>query len=75
MMPRLISAEGHGPENTMLQDIRDKLLGKFAIFLIGLIAVSFVFWGASVPFIGSGYAAKVAGVEISLVQLEGTERC
>ena len=27
----------------MLQDIRDKLLGKFAIGLIGLIAVSFVF--------------------------------
>ena len=54
----------------MLQDIRDKLLGKFAIFLIGLIAVSFVFWGASSPFIGAGYAAKVDGVEISLTQLE-----
>ncbi len=54
----------------MLQDIRDKLLGKFAIGLIGLIAVSFVFWGASSPFIGAGYAAKVDGVEISLTQLE-----
>ncbi len=54
----------------MLQDIRDKLLGKFAIGLIGLIAVSFVFWGVSSPFIGSGYAAKVEGVEISLTQLE-----
>jgi peptidyl-prolyl cis-trans isomerase D len=54
----------------MLQDIRDKLLGKFAIFLIGLIAVSFVFWGASSPFIGDPYAAKVDGVEISLTQLE-----
>lgn len=54
----------------MLQDIRDKLLGKFAIGLIGLIAVSFVFWGASVPFIGAPYAAKVDGVEISMTQLE-----
>ena len=54
----------------MLQDIRDKLLGKFAIGLIGLIAVSFVFWGASSPFIGAPYAAKVDGVEISLTQLE-----
>ncbi len=54
----------------MLQDIRDKLLGKFAIGLIGLIAVSFVFWGASSPFVGAGYAAKVDGVEISLTQLE-----
>ncbi len=54
----------------MLQDIRDKLLGKFAIGLIGLIAVSFVFWGASSPFIGAPYAAKVDGIEISLTQLE-----
>jgi peptidyl-prolyl cis-trans isomerase D len=58
----------------MLQDIRDKLLGKFAIFLIGLIAVSFVFWGASTPFIGAGYAAKVNGVEITLTQLESEYR-
>ena len=54
----------------MLQDIRDKLLGKFAIGLIGLIAVSFVFWGVSSPFIGAPYAAKVDGIEISLTQLE-----
>ena len=54
----------------MLQDIRDKLLGKFAIGLIGLIAVSFVFWGVSSPFIGAPYAAKVGGVEVSMTQLE-----
>ena len=54
----------------MLQDIRDKLLGKFAIVLIGVIAVSFIFWGVSIPFSGSGYAAKVDGVEISLTELE-----
>ena len=54
----------------MLQDIRDKLLGKFAIGLIGLIAVSFVFWGASTPFLGAPYAAKIEGIEISLTQLE-----
>ena len=54
----------------MLQNIRDRFTGKFAIGLIGLIAVSFVFWGVSSPFIGSGYAAKVDGVEIPLAQLE-----
>ncbi|MFQ5983521.1 MAG: SurA N-terminal domain-containing protein, partial [Woeseiaceae bacterium] len=54
----------------MLQNIRDKFTGKFALVLIGVIAVSFVFWGVSSPFIGSGYAAKVDGVEISLVELE-----
>ena len=54
----------------MLQNIRDNFTGKFAIGLIALIAVSFVFWGVSSPFIGGGYAAKVDGVEISLAQLE-----
>ena len=58
----------------MLQDIRDKLTGKFALGLIGLIGVSFVFWGVSSPFIGSGYAAKVDGFEISLTELEGAYR-
>ncbi len=58
----------------MLQDIRDKLLGKFAIGLIGLIAVSFVFWGASSPFMGAGHAAKVDGVKIPLTQLEAEYR-
>lgn len=58
----------------MLQDIRDKLLGKFAMFLVGLIAVSFVFWGASTPFVGGGYAAKVNGVEISITELEAEYR-
>ena len=54
----------------MLQNIRDNFTGKFAIGLIALIAVSFVFWGVSSPFIGGGYAAKVDGVEIPLAQLE-----
>jgi len=59
-----------GPEKNMLQDIRDKLLGKFAIVLISVIALSFIFWGVSIPFSGSGYAAKVDGIEIPLTQLE-----
>lgn len=54
----------------MLQQIRDNFTGKFAIGLIAVIAVSFVFWGASSPFIGSGYAAKVGDVEVSMGQLE-----
>lgn len=58
----------------MLQDIRDKLLGKFALVLIGVIAVSFVFWGASTPFISTGFAAKVDGVEISRTDLEQAYR-
>lgn len=54
----------------MLQNIRDRFTGPFAIGLIALITVSFVFWGARLPFLNSGYAAKVSGVKISMEQLE-----
>ena len=49
----------------MLQQIREKFSGTFAIVLLGMIGLSFVFFGLNYSFIGSGYAAKVDGEEVS----------
>jgi len=55
----------------MLQIIRDRFTGGFAIALLALICVPFVFFGVTnFNFIAGGYAAKVDGVDISLLQLE-----
>jgi len=55
----------------MLQNIRDRLTGGFAFALLALICVPFLFFGiTNFNFIGGGYAAKVDGVDISLLQLE-----
>jgi peptidyl-prolyl cis-trans isomerase D len=54
----------------MLQKIRDRLTGGFAIAVLALLAIPFVFFGINYNFVGSGYAAKVEGVEISTAQLE-----
>jgi len=55
----------------MLQDIREKLTGKVALAVLATIALSFVFvGGANVSSIGSGYAAKVDGVDISIGRFE-----
>jgi len=48
----------------MLQKMRDNFTGVFAIVLLGVIAISFVFFGLSYSFIGSAFAAKVDGEEI-----------
>jgi len=59
----------------MLQNIRDNLTGKVALAVLGTIALSFVFvGGAGVTRIGSNYAAKVDGVEISVGQFESAYR-
>lgn len=50
----------------MLQNIRDKITGPTALVFLALIAVPFIFVGISSPLIGSGYAAKVDGDEISM---------
>lgn len=50
----------------MLQNIRDRFTGPTALVVLGLIAIPFIFVGVSSPLIGSGYAAKVDGEEISL---------
>ncbi len=55
----------------MLQQIREKFTGLFAVILLGMLGISFVFFGiGNFNFLNAGYAAKVDGVEISLFQLE-----
>ncbi len=54
----------------MLQNIRERFTGTFAIVLLVLLGLSFVFFGISMPFLGGGYAAKVEDVEIPLPRLE-----
>jgi peptidyl-prolyl cis-trans isomerase D len=55
----------------MLQTIRERFTGTFAIVLLGIICVPFVFFGVTqFNFSDSGFAAKVNGVEISTAQLE-----
>ncbi len=54
----------------MLQNIRDRLTGRFALAAILLLSVPFAFFGLPYDFTGGGYAAKVNGVEISIDQLQ-----
>lgn len=49
----------------MLQNMREKFTGTFAIILLAMIGLSFVFFGLNYSFIGSSYAARVDGEEIS----------
>jgi peptidyl-prolyl cis-trans isomerase D len=59
----------------MLQNIRENLTGKVALIVLGTITLSFVFvGGANFTTIGSSYAAKVDGVDISVSQFENTYR-
>lgn len=58
----------------MLQIMREKFMGKFALIFLILIGVSFVFFGLNYSFIGSSYAAKVDGEEISPALLESNYR-
>ncbi len=59
----------------MLQNIRDNLTGKAAMVVLGTIVLSFVFvGGASFTTIGSNYAARVDGVDISVSQFEQAYR-
>lgn len=54
----------------MLQNIRDRFTGAFAIVLLVLLGFSFIFFGINLPFMGGGFAAKVEGVEIPMQQFE-----
>ncbi len=54
----------------MLQTIRDRFTGKFAIGMLALIGVPFAFFGINYNFIDSGYAAKVNDMEISRGELD-----
>ena len=49
----------------MLQHIREKFTGTFALVILALIGIPFVFFGISYNFVGSNFAAKVDGEEIS----------
>jgi len=49
----------------MLQNMREKFMGTFAIVLLAMIGLSFVFFGLNYSFIGSTYAARVDGEEIN----------
>jgi peptidyl-prolyl cis-trans isomerase D len=49
----------------MLQKIREKFTGTFALVILALIGIPFVFFGINYNFIGSNFAAKVDGEEIS----------
>jgi peptidyl-prolyl cis-trans isomerase D len=55
----------------MLQTIRDRFTGGFALGILALIAVPFAFFGITdYNFLTSGSAAKVGDQEISILQLE-----
>lgn len=58
----------------MLQNIRDRFTGGFAIAILALLCVPFVFFGINYNFIGSSYAAKVNGEEISAVEFDNAYR-
>ncbi|HSS63016.1 MAG TPA: SurA N-terminal domain-containing protein, partial [Gammaproteobacteria bacterium] len=53
----------------MLQKIRDRLTGKFALAILAIIFVPFAFFGVTnYNFLSAGWAAKVNDEEISLLQ-------
>ena len=55
----------------MLQKIRDRLTGGFAMTILAIIFVPFAFFGlTNYNFLSAGWAAKVEDTEISLAQLE-----
>lgn len=54
----------------MLQKLRDRFTGKFAIAILALLCVPFVFFGINYDFMSRGFAAKVDGLEISQAQLQ-----
>lgn len=55
----------------MLQQIRERFTGVFAVALLGMIAVSFIFFGiGNFTFLSGGNAATVEDVDISVLQLE-----
>lgn len=55
----------------MLQKLRDRFTGGFAVAILVLLSVPFAFFGISYyDFLGGGYAAKVEDVEISAAQLQ-----
>ena len=54
----------------MLQQIREKFTGGFAIAILALIGIPFVFFGINYNFVGTNFAAKVDGEDISAAFFE-----
>ncbi|HET6629882.1 MAG TPA: peptidyl-prolyl cis-trans isomerase [Woeseiaceae bacterium] len=54
----------------MLQNIRERFTGRFALAILLLLTVPFAFFGIPHDFTSGGYAAKVNDVEISIGQLQ-----
>jgi len=54
----------------MLQHIREKFTGTFALVILALIGIPFVFFGINYNFVGSNFAAKVDGEDISAAFFE-----
>ncbi len=49
----------------MLQKIRERISGPFAIFFLGAIAIVFIFWGVQFESAVTSAAATVNGSDIS----------
>jgi len=58
----------------MLQQMRDKFTGTFALVILGMLGVSFIFFGMNSSFIGAPFAAKVDGEEINAAVFESSYR-
>ena len=58
----------------MLQNIRERVTGKFALGILVLIGSSFLFFGVSSDYISFGYVAKVNGKEIPIPVFENAYR-
>jgi len=58
----------------MLQQMRDKFTGTFALVILGMLGVSFIFFGLNYSFIGAPFAAKVDGEEINAAVFESNYR-
>ena len=55
----------------MLQHIREKFTGVFAVVLLGMLGISFVFFGiGNFNFLNAGNVATVEDVDISVMQLQ-----
>lgn len=55
----------------MLQTIHEKLQGPFAVTILGILAVVFVFWG--VEFVSIGGGARATGLEVNGEDVNATE--
>ena len=58
----------------MLQNIRERFTGRFALVVLGLICLPFLFFGVPSDFIPTEYVAKVDGNEISQPYFENAYR-